>query len=60
MKKLKFKRSVDLIVKILCCLFFFLFIGVELNTFIGTFILKAISIILFYISAIVIDKYGLI
>lgn len=60
MKKLKFKRGIDLIVKILCCLFFFLFIGVELNTFIATFILKAISITLFYISAILIDKYGLI
>lgn len=60
MKKLKFKRSIDIIVKILCCLFFFLFLGAELNTFIGTILLKAISITLFYISAILIDKYGLI
>ena len=60
MKKLKFKRGVDVIVKILCCLFFFLFIGVELNTFITTIILKVVSITLFYMSAILIDKYGLI
>lgn len=60
MKKLKFKRSVDSIVKILCCLFFFLFLGVETNTFITTILLKGISITLFYISAILIDKYGLI
>lgn len=58
MKKLKFKRSIDIIVKILCCLFFFLFLGVELNTFITTILLKEISIVLFYISAIMIDKYG--
>ena len=60
MKKLKFKRGVDVIVKILCCLFFFLFLGVETKTFITTIILKAVSITLFYMSAILIDKYGLI
>ena len=60
MKKLKFKRSIDCIVKILCCLFFFLFLGVETNAFITTILLKGISITLFYISAILIDKYGLI
>ena len=58
MKKLKFKRSIDCIVKVLCCLFFFLFLGVELKTFIGTILLKGISIVLFFISAILIDKYG--
>lgn len=58
MKKLRFKRSIDYIVKILCCLFFFLFLGVETKTFIGTILLKGISIVLFYISAIMIDKYG--
>lgn len=58
MKKLKFKRSIDCIVKILCCLFFFIFLGVETKTFIGTILLKGISIVLFYISAIMIDKYG--
>ena len=58
MKKLKFKRSIDCIVKILCCLFFFLFLGVETKTFIGTILLKGISIVLFYINAIMIDKYG--
>lgn len=58
MEKLKFKRSIDCIVKILCCLFFFLFLGVETKTFIGTILLKGISIVLFYISAIMIDKYG--
>ncbi|MBQ1550696.1 MAG: hypothetical protein IIZ67_01210 [Bacilli bacterium] len=60
MKKLKFKRSIDCIVKLLCCLFFFIFLGVETKTFIGTILLKGISIILFYINAIMIDKYGLI
>lgn len=58
MKKLKFKRSIDCIVKILCCLFFFIFLGVETKTFIGTILLKVISIVLFYINAIMIDKYG--
>lgn len=58
MKKLKFKRSIDCIVKILCCLFFFIFLGVETKTFIGTILLKGISIVLFYINAILIDKYG--
>ncbi len=58
MKKLKFKRSIDCIVKILCCLFFFIFLGVETKTFIGTILLKGISIVLFYINAIMIDKYG--
>ena len=57
MKKLKFKRSIDCIVKMLCCLFF-LFLGVETKTFIGTILLKGISIWLFYISAIMINKYG--
>lgn len=58
MKKLRFKRSIDCIIKILCCLFFFLFLGVELKSFIGTILLKGISIVLFYIIAIMIDKYG--
>ena len=58
MKKLKFKRSIDCIVKILCCLFFFIFLGVETKTFIGSILLKGISIVLFYINAIMIDKYG--
>ena len=58
MKKLKFKRSIDCIVKMLCCLFFLLFFGVETNTFIGTILLKGISIGLFYIISIMINKYG--
>lgn len=57
-KQAKFKRWVDVIVKCVTCIAFFITLGVECKTFLATIILKVISCAILLVNMYLIDEYG--
>lgn len=57
-RTMKFKRWVDVVVKIIACLLFFIVLGVEMKTFALTLIVKFLGTVLLFFDMMLIDKYG--
>jgi uncharacterized membrane protein YjjP (DUF1212 family) len=57
-RTMKFKRWVDVVVKIMACLLFFIVLGVEMKTFVLTLIVKFVGTVLLFFDMMLIDKYG--